>query len=451
MIPGGVAEFVASLRVGALVQQGLHQRRVAGAGRHHQRCRAAGGGVVGAVDVRQAQQLLEAPHLPGLQMPLTCCGERASGQRIAGSPFRRVPLGIASRQQRPGGPEVPVLDHGACRREVHTGQGRHPFMLAVPHRIVEQRLSRFAARVACIERLRCQVLDQRAAPRGPGHGLVLQEGVTDRLRLLGLALQFELAGLLSPFVHAGFRHHRRLCMAHPQAQQPEQRMRRVLFDQGQRLHRPRHRDIQRVHMELVELERLVGLVPCAAVLQAVALQVGVGDAVAHLGVGLSLSGHQVEQQHVWVFQALGLVHREQQRGAEDLPSGWLVLVSQHDHGVPRRLPRRGLHLRERAVPRVEQGDLAFVVRRAAHEEVALAVHRAETRLLDLEQPVRQRRDRPGVAEVGLQQLQWLALRRLARQAAPEQALQRRPTEEVGVHDLVAVAAEDELSCLLQQR
>jgi len=57
----------------------------------------------------------------------------------------------------------------------------------------------------------------------------------------------------------------------------------------------------------------------------------------------------------------------------------------------------------------------------------------------------------GVAEVGLQQLQRLPLCRLTRQALPEQALQRSPAEEVRVNNLVAVAAQDELARLLQQR
>ncbi len=74
---------------------------------------------------------------------------------------------------------------------------------------------------------------------------------------------------------------------------------------------------------------------------------------------------------------------------------------------------------------------------AAHQEVALAIDRTEARLLDLQQRVGQLRYRLGVAEVRLQHLQLLALRGLAGQALPEQGLDGRPGEEVGVDDLVA--------------
>ena len=71
-------------------------------------------------------------------------------------------------------------------------------------------------------------------------------------------------------------------------------------------------------------------------------------------------------------------------------------------------------------------------------------------MLDLQQPVRQGRDGLRVAEVGLQQVQRLSLCRLACKALPEQALECRPAEEVGVDDLMTVAAQDEVTGLLQQ-
>ena len=96
-------------------------------------------------------------------------------------------------------------------------------------------------------------------------------------------------------------------------------------------------------------------------------------------------------------------------------------------------------------------------RRARHQEIAFAVDRSETRLLDLEQGVGQFGHAARVAEVGLQHRQrlsprlggWLRGRLtvaccVARQALPEQRTHRRPGEKIRVHDLVRIAAQQEL-------
>ena len=150
-----------------------------------------------------------------------------------------------------------------------------------------------------------------------------------------------------------------------------------------------------------------------------------------------------------ILQALGLVHREQQRGAQVHPRGSLVFVTQHDHRMLHRGAAGGIQRLQRRLLRRHQRDLAFVACGAGDEEVALAVHRAEARLLDLEQPIGQFGDAARIAIIGPQDLQRLPLGHITCQALPKQALHRRPREEVGVHDLVRIAAQQELPGALE--
>jgi len=89
--------------------------------------------------------------------------------------------------------------------------------------------------------------------------------------LLLLALQLELARFLrhSSLVEAALLSSG---LAGQQAEQAEDRW-PVSTDDRQTLHGARHRHVQRVDVELVELQRLVALVLGAAIVELVALQV----------------------------------------------------------------------------------------------------------------------------------------------------------------------------------
>ena len=105
-----------------------------------------------------------------------------------------------------------------------------------------------------------------------------------------LALQFQAARFLRPFLLAGgllLRQADRVIGA--QIEQLQQRMRGVAFDQQQLVHGARHGHIQRVDVELEQLQRMVGLVAGAAVVQRVAGQVLRLHAFGDFGKGLALA------------------------------------------------------------------------------------------------------------------------------------------------------------------
>ena len=89
----------------------------------------------------------------------------------------------------------------------------------------------FARRLRTVERPWQQFAHHRLGPWRPGHGLGLQEGVSDRTRLFVLALLLEPARFLRPLVtrrglhRCRSRHIRRLGNLQPQ--QVEQRMGRI--------------------------------------------------------------------------------------------------------------------------------------------------------------------------------------------------------------------------------
>ena len=149
-------------------------------------------------------------------------------------------------------------------------------------------------------------------------------------------------------------------LAQLQPQQGEQRMLAVLLDQRQRLHRAGHRHVQRVDMELVELERLVRLVARAPIVEHVCLQIRLTHTVADIGISLALGRYKPEQEHVRILQTLGLVDREDQRRPERLSRSRLVFIAQHDHRMAHRLPGFGIEHGQGLVPRIEQPDLPRV-------------------------------------------------------------------------------------------
>ena len=94
----------------------------------------------------------------------------------------------------------------------------------------------------------------------------------------------------------------------------------------------------------------------------------------------------------------------------------------------------------------KDGDHAVLARYRIDEEVAFPVDGAEAAVLDPEQSIGDPGRFAAVTEVGTQHLQFLLLRQ--RLVAPEQALHFAPGEEVGVDDLVGIAAEQEMAGLL---
>lgn len=106
-------------------------------------------------------------------------------------------------------------------------------------------------------------------------------------------------------------------------------------------------------------------------------------------------------------------------------------------GLDPRLPGR------REVEQGEHGVAAI----GLDQVVAFAVDRAEAAMLDLEQLVGHPGGFPAVAEIGGQQGQPLPLGQ--RRIAPEQALDLAPGEEIGMHDLVGIAAQEKVAGPLQ--
>ncbi len=200
MIPGRVAELVAQASVRALGEQGLHQCSVSGSRSKHQRRGTDGGVMVRAVRVRLPQQVLEVLALVWEEMALTGGRHGLAGQSLDLLPFAQAHPG---RERGSGAPELTLIDQPLGRREVRVAQSRDPRMLAVPQSVVEHQLARLVAGILRIQSLWCHLLYQFTAPGIPGHGLVLEVGLSNGLRLFFLALHFELARLLCPLLAGG--------------------------------------------------------------------------------------------------------------------------------------------------------------------------------------------------------------------------------------------------------
>jgi hypothetical protein len=140
--------------------------------------------------------------------------------------------------------------------------------------------------------------------------------------------------------------------------------------------------------------------------------------------------------------------REQQRRREVLPRLGLVFVAHHQHGELGGLANLLVEFALRGVLVGHQRHLSGLAADRLHEEVALAVDRTEAPVLDLQQLVGDARRLEPVAEVGREHAQFLPLGEL--RVFPEQALDLAPGKEVGMHDLVRIAAEQEVARLLQR-
>ncbi len=91
-----------------------------------------------------------------------------------------------------------------------------------------------------------------------------------------------------------------------------------------------------------------------------------------------------------ILQSLGFMHRENEGRAEVLACRRFVLVSQNHDRMLHRRPGVRIQFAQRGLARRQQPHLAFIRRGALNQEVALAIDRAESGLLDLQQAVGQR-------------------------------------------------------------
>ena len=143
---------------------------------------------------------------------------------------------------------------------------------------------------------------------------------------------------------------------------------------------------------------------------------------------------------------------EDERRREMGAGGRLVLVAQDDDGVADGRARGGVERAQGLVIALEQLRRARRAGRAPDEEIALAVDRAEARLLDLQEAIGEAGDGLGVAEIRLQDGDFArggrVLGRLRR--SPEQRANRSPGKEVRMHDLVRIAAQQEMMLGLQR-
>ena len=314
----------------------------------------------------------------------------------------------------------------------------------VPHRHVQQLLARFVRHFSGVVGACGAGAQQGVVPDRPGHRPGVQHRLADGIGLLLLALQLQPVDFALPvFAAGGGGLQAQGGAAFVHLQQLQQRVLQVAFHQVQAFDRARDGHVQRVDVELPQLQRTVVLVFGAAVVQVVVLQVGGADTVANLGVGLALRRDKAVQDDVRVLQPLGLVHREHQRRAKHLARLGLVFVAQHEHGKLRRSPRACVQVALDGVLVGQQAHLALGLRGRLHQVVAFTVDGAKTRVFDFQQAVGHARDGVRVAVVHAQHRQRLALGQ--RRVAPEQAFDCAPGKKVGVDNLIGVATQHELA------
>ena len=207
--PGGVPVIVDDLRIRAAREQGFDQRDVAGACGEHQRGGAAIGLVVDAVQVAILQHGLCGSFEKRPQLPRAHRRRRArrAAHRVAGIFRESGNLGELDelafvKDLRDAGQQLPAVGQRQRRREIRFGEPFDIGALSVPQRIIEQGLFGLGGRILGIERLGRPFPQGLQRPGRPWRRPRGQKRFPDRARLLLLALQFELAGLLRPFVLA---------------------------------------------------------------------------------------------------------------------------------------------------------------------------------------------------------------------------------------------------------
>ncbi len=306
-VHGGAAGVIDRVAVGAARAQRVDQRHVADRGGGHQRRQVHRRAVIDAVRIALAQHVLE----------------------VAGGIRRQVLA--AERAQRCRTHAARGAVAGAVR------QPGHQPLIVVAGCVFEQLLTRLVARGALVQHAAQQLAQARLAGDRPRHRRLLEDGVADGLRLLGLALLLQAVRLLLPVLDAGaLRGQRRRRLGRSEVEQCQQRMGDIGLEPDHVGQGARDRHVQRVDEELVAVGRLVGLVAGAAVVERVALQVGRRHALGQRGIVGARRRHEAEQHHAVVLQPLGLVDREHQRRAKVLARSGFVLVAQHQHRHARR-------------------------------------------------------------------------------------------------------------------
>jgi hypothetical protein len=224
------------------------------------------------------------------------------------------------------------------------------------------------------------------------------------------------------------------------AQQPQQGMPGVRFDQICMAYGARESDIERIDVKLVHLERFVILVAGAVIIEIIANQVLRTDSGCNLCECRALVGDEPEEYDGFVFQTLGLVNGKDQRSPEDPARLGFVLFPQHQYRDAGGMTRLFI---ERALDGVlvgEQRDRARLAPDRLDQEIALAIHGPEPPMLDLEQRVGDMGDLLAVPEVGAQHPQLLPRRELL--VAPKQSFDPTPGKEIGMDDLIRIAAQE---------
>ena len=193
------------------------------------------------------------------------------------------------------------------------GVERRPVMMN--HRVLER--GELPPLPAVGERPLAQRREGLAVEPFPRYFPLFQHPLADVLRLLGFALQLELAGLALPFLHGrSFLVHVERAGKAVELQQRQRRVCMIALDDVQIADRAGHGHVQRVDEELENLQRFVGLVASACVTERVALEGGRIHAAGDFAERAGLAGDEVVENDVFVLEPLGFLYREHQRGGE---------------------------------------------------------------------------------------------------------------------------------------
>ena len=121
----------------------------------------------------------------------------------------------------------------------------------------------------------------------------------------------------------------------------------------------------------------------------------------------------------------------------------LVFVAHDQHGELGGEPDFLIKFAQHGVLVCHQRHLPHFTTHCLHQKIALPVDGAKALLLDLEQLVGRARGFQTVAEIGAEHSQFLPFSEL--RVMPEQAFYLPPGKEVGMDDLVGIAAQQEVT------
>src|ERR1019366_10818573 len=141
----------------------------------------------------------------------------------------------------------------------------------------------------------------------------------------------------------------------------------------------------------------------------------------------------------FVFQTLGLVNGKDQRSLEDPARLGFVLFPQHQYRDAGGMSRLFVECALDGVLVGKQRDRTPLPPDRLDQEIAFAIHGPEPPMLDLEQRVGDMCDLLAVPEVGAQHPELLPRRELL--IAPKQRFDPTPGKEIGMDDLIGIAAQ----------